>query len=81
MKREDALLKIFDYLRQHPCVDCGQTDIRVLEFDHVERSTKRLAVTAMVGRRNWPTILSEIEKCEVRCANCHRIKTVEQPRC
>jgi hypothetical protein len=63
------------YLRKHPCVDCGQDDIRVLDFDHV-RGKKLKAVTRMarsgVGLRK---LQEEIDKCEIRCANCHRIKT------
>ncbi len=65
------------YLLKHPCVDCGQTDIRVLEFDHVRGKsasiTNLLKNTAM-----WETIEAEIAKCEVRCVNCHRIKTSER---
>ena len=78
LKREDMLLRVFEYLRQHPCVDCGETDIRKLEFDHRDRSTKTMAVTSMIGRRTWEAIQHEIAKCDVRCANCHRKRTAEQ---
>lgn len=78
MKREDALLLVWEYLRQHPCIDCGETDIVALEFDHVDPSTKVMEVTYMVGRRSWPTIRAEIAKCVVRCANCHRRRTAQQ---
>lgn len=78
LKREDMLLRVFDYLRQHPCVDCGETDIRKLEFDHRDGSTKTMAVTSMIGRRSWQVISAEIQKCEVRCANCHRRRTARQ---
>lgn len=66
--------RLFAYLSQHPCIDCGHTDIRVLEFDHV-RGNKLNNIAWMVGKGlSWSTIEAEIAKCEVRCANCHRIK-------
>jgi hypothetical protein len=66
------------YLSIHPCVDCGNSDIRVLEFDHV-RGIKKDEVTRLLRKRaSWSTIEAEITKCEVRCVNCHRIKTSER---
>ena len=54
-------------------------DLRCLEFDHRERSEKRYNVTKMVDlRKTWSEILAEIEKCDVRCSNCHRIRTAAQ---
>lgn len=64
-----------DWLDNHPCVDCGYVDWRALEFDHV-RGVKRSDVTTMVQNGlSWKTIQEEIDKCDVRCANCHRIRT------
>lgn len=78
LRREDVLLLFHGYLRSHQCVDCGQTDIVTLEFDHIDPATKTMPVGAMIGRRNWSTILAEIQKCAVRCANCHRRRTAQQ---
>ena len=66
---------VTDYLSTHPCVDCGITDIRVLQFDHV-RGTKINSVSVGV-RDSWAVekLQAEIEKCEIRCANCHKIMT------
>jgi len=76
-RRYRALNRRFvdDYLAEHPCVDCGESDIVVLEFDHVH-GDKRGAVSALIARA-WSTnrIAEEIAKCEVRCANCHRRRT------
>lgn len=70
--------KLYAYLSDHPCVDCGQTDIRVLEFDHV-RGNKSASITELLKKAaSWKAIENEIAKCEVRCANCHRIKTSER---
>lgn len=67
-----------EYLTAHPCLDCGETDTRVLEFDHV-RGKKEGNVAELVRQGTaWQRIVLEIAKCEVRCANCHRRKTVEQ---
>lgn len=70
--------KLYVYLSEHPCVDCGETDLRVLEFDHV-RGNKSANIARLLNNAvSWPTIEKEIAKCEVRCANCHRIKTNER---
>jgi cytochrome c len=67
-----AKLKRFvrDYLLSHPCVDCGETDPVVLQFDHL--GDKVMNVSMMRARRyKEASIAAEIAKCEVRCANCH----------
>lgn len=61
------------YLRRHPCVDCGETDPIVLEFDHLRE--KKFGISAGLQGRNWQSVLDEIAKCEVVCANCHRRRT------
>jgi hypothetical protein len=63
------------YLADHPCVDCGLTDPIVMEFDRV-RGTKEREISLLV--RDGATLKrlrAEIDKCAVRCANCHRRKT------
>ena len=63
------------YLTNHPCVDCGERDIRVLEFDHI-RGQKDGEISDLFRQGfSWSTIEAEIVKCEIRCVNCHRIKT------
>ena len=69
---------VLDYLRTHPCVDCGETDVIVLEFDHV-RDTKIADVsTLMRNGHSWQKIEAEIAKCEVRCSNCHQRVTASR---
>lgn len=74
--RLERLQYVWDYLKNHPCVDCGETDIRVLEFDHV-RGIKVIGITKAI-QTGWDVLLNEIPKCDVRCANCHRKKTYDQ---
>ena len=62
------------YLIEHPCVDCRETDITVLEFDHLRDKTKNVSAL-MRGTNSWSRIEVEIAKCVVRCANCHRRET------
>jgi transcriptional regulator with XRE-family HTH domain len=68
---------VLDVLRRHPCVDCGERDPIVLEFDHI--GPKRALVTRLAwDGRSIATIDAEIRECEVRCANCHRRMTAKR---
>lgn len=69
---------VYEYLLGHPCVDCGEADPVVLDFDHVDPTTKLWTVGKMLSRQGAPAIKREIEKCVVRCANCHRTRTATQ---
>lgn len=67
-----------DHLMSHPCVDCGEADIVVLDFDHV-RGEKVNNVANMVNQgHSLESLKEEIAKCEVRCANDHRRRTHER---
>ena len=60
-----------------PCSDCGEFfPSCVMDFDHV-RGEKTACVSALAGN-NWEEVLAEIEKCDLVCANCHRIRTNER---
>ena len=67
---------MWDYLKKHPCVDCGEKNPIVLEFDHLR--DKLIEVSRLVQYTSINKVQSEIEKCEIRCANCHRRKTAIQ---
>jgi len=70
--------RIFEYFKSHPCVDCGNDNPIVLEFDHKDDVDKVSNISEIVRDRKWETIMLEINKCDVRCANCHRIRTAKQ---
>ena len=67
---------VVEYLHEHPCIDCGNADVRVLEFDHLR--DKAFDVSAKLSDCSWKTLLEEIEKCDVVCANCHRRRTAQR---
>lgn len=69
-KRQEERTKfVYEYLKFHPCVDCGETDPVVLHFDHVRG--KKSANVSRLKTNSLDVMLREIDKCEVRCANCH----------
>ena len=74
--RERNRQKIWGYLLSHPCVDCGENDPIVLEFDHV-RGDKVDNVSRLTQSVSWSKVEEEIAKCDVRCANCHKRKTAK----
>ena len=75
-KRQTDLL--IEYLREHPCVDCGESDIVVLQFDHVT-TDKRANIADLVNKGvSWDSVVREIGKCEVVCANDHQRRTARR---
>lgn len=67
---------IDDYLAVRACVDCGEADRVVLEFDHRPEEPKRFDLgNANRDGYGLASVLQEMAKCDIRCANCHRRKT------
>ena len=70
---------LFEFLSSKKCIDCGEQDPIVLDFDHKDPSNKtKIVARFLSGHYSWNSVLNEIEKCEIRCANCHRRKSYEQ---
>lgn len=70
---------LLNFLLKKKCVDCGENDPRVLDFDHNNPTIKFKPISSMLsGHYSWQSVLGEIKKCKVRCANCHRRKSYSQ---
>jgi hypothetical protein len=67
--------KLLEYIRTHPCVDCGESDIEVLEFDHIMPYGKGHRGVWGWIRGSEKRMMEEVARCEVRCSNCHTRKT------
>ncbi len=77
-KRRETLQKMTDSYKNRPCMDCKQSfPACCMDFDH--RNNKLFNVSdAVKNGLGVQTILDEIKKCDVVCANCHRIRTCEK---
>jgi len=80
-RKRQELTEFINELKNVPCADCGHSyPPYVMDFDHV-RGEKKYNVTSMKGRSaSKRAILEEVAKCEVVCANCHRIRTWNKSR-
>ena len=71
--------KLLSFLKTKECIDCGENDPVVLEFDHTKPSRKFKQISQMLsGHYSWESVQKEIKKCKIRCANCHRRKSYKQ---
>lgn len=60
--------RIDEYLKEHPCHTCGESDPDCLVFHHINPKDKSFNIRV---NRKWSQIQKEIDKCVVLCANCH----------
>lgn len=74
--QDAAKLYVSNLLITNGCIDCGEKDILVLDFDHL--GNKKNSISRMIHNGvSLTKIVEEIEKCVIRCANCHRRKTAK----
>lgn len=69
---------VFDYLKDHPCEECGENRIAALQFDHIDPSTKDFTIGRKAHISSLDRVKKEMEKCRVLCANCHAVHTANQ---
>tara|TARA_Y100000593_G_scaffold12269_3_gene22466 strand:- start:19945 stop:20400 length:456 start_codon:yes stop_codon:yes gene_type:complete len=75
LKLDRRRRKILGVLSSQGCIDCNERNPLLLEFDHVI-GDKEFCISDQFLRKPWDVIEEEIEKCVVRCKNCHAIKTI-----
>lgn len=69
------------YKMSKGCTDCGcRRDPAVLEFDHLPQFEKAFNIGTSVGTHSMEELVAETLKCEVVCANCHRMRTAARHR-
>ena len=67
---------ISSYKKLLGCTDCGYNlHSEVLEFDHLNNKYRNVA---SLFYSSWKTIFAEIDKCDIVCANCHRLRTFKR---
>ena len=63
-------------LKAKPCADCGNTYLTcVMDFDHKPEFEKKYEMAKIAYSASKARITEEAAKCDVVCANCHRIRT------
>jgi hypothetical protein len=69
-------------LKDKPCMDCGGSFPAVcMDYDHRPGEKKKALIAWMVSNRySRKAILEEIAKCDLVCANCHRVRTWDSGR-
>jgi hypothetical protein len=72
--KQNLKRKLAEIKEASGCVDCGINNHIILDFDHLRN--KKYNISRMIHDGfSWKAIKKEIEKCEIVCANCHRIRT------
>jgi len=64
--------KFIEYKKTCFCSKCNENRWYVLDFHHIENNKDYDVADMCQGRASWETIIKEINKCIVLCANCHR---------
>ena len=75
-RRKELDRKLVELKKNKSCKICGFSDFRALEFHHRVPGAKEVGLSRIGSKRGWKwdRILEEAEKCDIICANCHRIR-------
>jgi hypothetical protein len=80
LQRGRAQRAEIEKLKAAPCLDCSRRfPPECMDFDHRDGTIKIATISQMIGRQ-FDQILAEIAKCDLICANCHRIRTRRRRR-
>lgn len=72
----DRKEKIDNYKIEHGCGICGYSENPLaLDFHHRPGEIKIFTIARGGRKGKWSRVLAEIGKCDILCANCHRIIT------
>ena len=75
-RRTELSRKIWDIKEESGCIDCGEKYPHfMLEFDHLPGYEKIASPNQLARTHSLEKAMQEIEKCEIVCANCHKIRT------
>ena len=78
-RRRAEIRALIDGIKNVPCLDCGgKFDPCVMDFDHVDPSEKEMNIGVLARRCDTKRLMQEISKCEIVCANCHRLRTKQK---
>lgn len=66
---------LLKYAYERGCIDCGERNPLLLEFDHEEALGNKVSNISNLRCRSLNIIKEELDKCVVRCVACHRMKT------
>ena len=70
-KQKDEITALMNSLKT-PCIECGESDIRCLDFHHIDPATKKYSISLLRQRGSARKLIEECKKCVVLCSNCHR---------
>jgi hypothetical protein len=74
--QQEIRARLADIKLERGCTDCEyRAHAEALDFDHLPEHEKAGTVSRIVSSWSWARIEAELEKCEVVCANCHRVRT------
>ena len=62
------------------CADCRNPDSRVLEFDHAHERRNNGPTIGSLLDGSWSRLVKHLGKCELVCANCHKMRQLSQPK-
>lgn len=80
-KRLDRKVLLLELAGGARCCKCGyDKSLVALDFDHRDPTTKIKGLLESMASVSWERLVEEVAKCQVLCANCHRIKTFGEGR-